>query len=429
MSGRRLLDAAKLFNASKSIAKQHINLRSQQLDVYSKTSTVAKAVKNQTDRITLTVQAAAALSKRFNDAPPTYATESTAAETKDSRNGDIPRKETVERPATGDKVKDGLEQDHHYTGSEQNGAAAPVVDHELPVKQEQADQNPLPDGTIPTHGTTLQGDVKGKDTFSHRQSGEPPTKPLVEENDKSDDGIRPVASRASTIPLPSEQHHLSPNDARKLQRESENQIPSISVEMRQPAQPSETEKLTKGHDKDIFYSRSNETKPEFSSLPRSKIPKHTEDVQEGDDHVPNGQMNQDVFYSTREPKQEQSPNGEITQEVPVPEQDQLPESVNTAVFRTARVAKMLGGNPYAAKPDLKLKQDSKTPEDYTKLAEGRPRENFDVRSSEQTAPAAPVTPLPSEHAKKEQEMHELASELAKDVDATSTQTKVIMAIP
>ena len=60
MAGRRLIDAAKLFNASRSIVKQHINLRSQQLDVYSKTSILAKTVKNQTDRVTLTAKAAVA---------------------------------------------------------------------------------------------------------------------------------------------------------------------------------------------------------------------------------------------------------------------------------------------------------------------------------------------------------------------------------
>jgi len=61
MAGRRLLDVAKLYQATKTVAKQHVALRSAQYDVYSNTSTLAKAAKEQTDRVTLTVQAGIAL--------------------------------------------------------------------------------------------------------------------------------------------------------------------------------------------------------------------------------------------------------------------------------------------------------------------------------------------------------------------------------
>ena len=72
MSGKRLLDAAKLFNAGRSIAKQHIALRQQQWDVFSKTSGVAKAAKSQTDRITVTAGAAYELAKRFGETGPSW---------------------------------------------------------------------------------------------------------------------------------------------------------------------------------------------------------------------------------------------------------------------------------------------------------------------------------------------------------------------
>ena len=72
MAGKRLLDAAKLFNAGQSIAKQHIVLRQQQWDVYSRTSGVAKAVKSQTDRVTVTAGAAYELVKRFNETGPSW---------------------------------------------------------------------------------------------------------------------------------------------------------------------------------------------------------------------------------------------------------------------------------------------------------------------------------------------------------------------
>ncbi|KAH0009118.1 hypothetical protein KCU80_g21588, partial [Aureobasidium melanogenum] len=89
MAGRRLLDAARLFSASGSIAKHHFNIRSQQWDVFTQTSSLAKAVKNQTDRITLTARAAYALSRRVNETGPAY-TQATRHEEP------IPSQETVQ---------------------------------------------------------------------------------------------------------------------------------------------------------------------------------------------------------------------------------------------------------------------------------------------------------------------------------------------
>lgn len=70
MAGKRLIDAAKLFNAGGSVAKQHISLRKQQWDLFTNTSSLAKAVKGQTDRVTVTARAAVELAKRFNEDVP-----------------------------------------------------------------------------------------------------------------------------------------------------------------------------------------------------------------------------------------------------------------------------------------------------------------------------------------------------------------------
>jgi aarF domain-containing kinase len=67
MAGRRILDAAKLIQAARSVVKQHVALRSEQLERYNRTSTLAKQAKTQSDRILLTLQAAAALAKRLNE--------------------------------------------------------------------------------------------------------------------------------------------------------------------------------------------------------------------------------------------------------------------------------------------------------------------------------------------------------------------------
>ncbi|TID16168.1 aarf domain-containing kinase [Venturia nashicola] len=72
MSGRRLLDAARLFNASRCVAIKHFKLRSLQLHVFTKTSTLVKVAKDQTGRITLTAQAAIAIARKLNEQAPSY---------------------------------------------------------------------------------------------------------------------------------------------------------------------------------------------------------------------------------------------------------------------------------------------------------------------------------------------------------------------
>ncbi|CEJ59474.1 hypothetical protein PMG11_08099 [Penicillium brasilianum] len=69
MSGRRVLDAIQFLNVSKSIALKHLAIRQHQLNVYTRTSSLTKGIKDQTEGLILTAQAAAALARRFNDEP------------------------------------------------------------------------------------------------------------------------------------------------------------------------------------------------------------------------------------------------------------------------------------------------------------------------------------------------------------------------
>ncbi|KAJ5552784.1 Protein ABC1 [Penicillium frequentans] len=70
MSGRRLLDVIQLLNVSKTVAGKHLAIRKHQLDVYTRTSSLTKGIKEQTEGLILTAQAAAALARRFNDTSP-----------------------------------------------------------------------------------------------------------------------------------------------------------------------------------------------------------------------------------------------------------------------------------------------------------------------------------------------------------------------
>ncbi|CEL01656.1 Putative Molecular chaperone (ABC1) [Aspergillus calidoustus] len=74
MSGKRLLDAIQFLNVTKSVATKHLAVRQRQLDVFTRTSSLTKGIKSQTDGLILTARAAAELAKRFNDSSPDHTT-------------------------------------------------------------------------------------------------------------------------------------------------------------------------------------------------------------------------------------------------------------------------------------------------------------------------------------------------------------------
>ena len=188
MAGRRLLDAAKLFGATRSIAKQHFALRSQQWDVYTRTSTLARAVKNQTDRVTVTARAAYALARRVNEKPPAYthADAEPATYTTQARQDEtsIPRQETVRGAERSAAQDEGLEQDHHYQRSRDNAAVEDPPSEDLGVTQKKAARGALPDGTIPPAGSEVgsSSTSQTRDTFSQRPVSEPPKEPLDDQS-------------------------------------------------------------------------------------------------------------------------------------------------------------------------------------------------------------------------------------------------------
>jgi aarF domain-containing kinase len=393
MAGRRLVDAAKLFNASKSIAQKHVALRSNQLDAFNKTSSLAKAVKSQTDRVTLTAAAAIALSKRFGEEAPSYA-KAAAQQATGTQHSDIPRKETGRRDAPVDGMKEGIEQDHHYDRSEQNSAVRPPPEAELEVEQEEAPRRPLPDGTIPTSGVTLEQEGKGQDTFSERPIAEAPKEPLAEESEQirqEDEGIKPVESDKSTIPLPGQPRGDSSAAAAP--------IPAHANDLQRPPKPSRIEELQAGHDRDVFYSRSVESQPAPSSQPRAEIPSYTETKQASDEHVDDKQLNQDVFYSVPKPGRQQAQNV-------ASEEEDIPEEISKELFHSPRVAKMLGGVPNSQMEHSQNRPPARNPFIPPQYQAGH---GHDAQSSKPTQPIEA-----SQSQTTEKEMQDLASQLAQD---------------
>ncbi|CAO2649492.1 Nn.00g068770.m01.CDS01 [Neocucurbitaria sp. VM-36] len=406
MAGRRLVDAAKLFNASKSVAQKHIALRSNQLDVYNKTSTLAKAVKNQTDRVTLTAAAAIALSQRFSEEAPLYA-KAAAERATGTQNEHIPRSDTVKRDAPVQGFKEGIEQDHHYEPSGQNTAAEPPREEELEIEQKEAERRPLPDGTIPTTNVTLEQEDRGQDTFSKRPVPEAPKEPLAEDQGEQvrdeNEGLKPVESTESTIPLPGQ-----PRDASVQHSQA---IPAHTNDLQKAQTPPQVEQLQKDHDRDVFYSRSVESQPAPSSQPRSQIPAQTGTKQESDEHVDDSQLNQDVYYSALKSGREQAQKVTLEEE--------LPEGINTDVFHSKRVARMLGSDPLSRKEHLERRSTGRHPLDDRLVPQVNPTSHNRAPEQAQYPYSAQVA-QPDTTAK---EMEDLASQLAQDVESNAAASE------
>ncbi|RDL35126.1 Protein kinase-like (PK-like) [Venustampulla echinocandica] len=305
MSGRRLLDLAALFNASRGVAQKHAALRARQLDVYNRTSTLARAVRNQTDRVTETAKAASFLASRLSEDRPawTYGTEgekpaSSSKGAEKSGDGEpIPSKNSTSgTPEKG--VKEGLEQDHHYEKSPSNTVLDKESEGKLGIKQAKAGQHPLPDGSIPP-----------EEFKEHAPSIDQATS-------------RPVGS------------HLSSRAARIAQRQSEFQIPSRTAD---EADDSNATLKKEGHDTDTFNKPPTHTSATLSSLPRTKIPKHTSGVQEFEESI-----TPDVFHNVEGSKS--TPGTE-----PTASQEEDLEGINTALFHSPRVARTLGGRVQAGR--------------------------------------------------------------------------------
>lgn len=431
MAGRRILDAAALFNASRAVASKHVALRAHQLDVYSKTSSLAKAVKGQTDRVTLTVEAASALARRFNEPVSSYST-STHGPESEMQCASVPRKENVDRVNLNPELKEGLIQDHFYERSEGNSTNDPVPEGELGIKQVKAKRHPLPDGSIPPAESDIAVSDGEEDVISTRPQNEPTKAPLARENAVAQGRLEPKSSGRSSIPTPSKLGTQPSAEERKTsQRQAEAQIPATtaeppptgtSVPHTSASSDAETAELGVGQEQDVFYSPSTTATPVLSALPRVKVPKFTEDTQESVEHVPDGQINQDVYYSSRRHKLDQP----VPQSQAVPEQDQPFEDMYADIFHSPRVAKLLGGHGTrgGSSNALELQGGKGTPIERTDMSGRKDQDTFNVRTSVQEItklvepPTLPEAGTSATEAK-EEDVHELAADLAKDAQTSS----------
>jgi len=401
MSGRWLLDAAALFGASRRAVSKHIALRKHQFDKYNKTSSLAKAIQSQTDRVTLTVRAATAIAERFNGTGSQFPNPSHDHLTSNATKA-VSSKDSVDGHWAVSSQPEGLEQDHHYKRSESSGTSEPVPGSSLDIHQEKPIEDPLPDGTIPSRNERHVPPIK-----EHKIAPEERPADVNKNNDYETPGRR---------------NSLSATEARMLQRQSEAQILSRAAEP-PPAEQFIDEvgrpELDVDQEKDVYYTPPTRSSPVLSSLPRIKVPKVTENTQESDEHVPDAEMNQDVFYSSKAKRNPDSVPAAQT----LPAQDAGSEAMYSEIFHSPRVAKLLRGGPREPRkpPSINLKGPSSAPNVDHKAAEEKSTDVFHSRTSAQESlrsanpEPAPNTKHPASDNKVD--VSQLAADIAEDVQS------------
>lgn len=413
MAGKRLLDATAVLNASRSVASRHIALRGQQFDVFSRTSSLAKTVKSQTDR---TAQAAAASIQSLSETGSFYSTQpkSSSPPQRDDR---VPSPESVKADQNSSSTKEGFEQDHFYERSDENTTIDPVPKDEISVKQEKAKRYTLPDGTIPPEHSSLQWSSPSGETYNKRPDSEPSKHPL-QSSTPDDHALKPESSQRTSIPEPSHRtSSLSSEEAKKLQRQSEFQIPARSAEPTPPdvsnndaATSDSSPEFTVDQEHDVFYRPSPSTPPVLSALPRVKVPKSTVDFPAGDEHLPQ-KLNADVFYHSAE--EDAHPQIPTTQAEPT--QGEPSEEMMKDLFHSPRVAKLLSKNGPAGGHRTEIRpRTASTPSEQSELSVGKDQDSFSVREDNDQSRAPPAK-------QEEGSVEDLGRSIAQDI-ASSAET-------
>ncbi|KAF3400023.1 Protein ABC1 [Penicillium rolfsii] len=290
MSGRRVLDAIQFLNVSKSIALKHLAIRQHQLDVYTRTSSLTKGIKDQAEGLILTAQAAAALARRFNDEP-----------------------------------------------------------------------SPPP----PTPSALSQSPV----TL----------------------GAEPSAAKATSTQIAATASSPAPEKARILQRQAEFQVPGSTAQYKGDEKP---DNLNISPQQEIYYQPSQEAAPDFSALPRVKLPKAVGNTQV----IGQDGLNADVFNSATGPEEQTTPA----------KQQELSEEMMQSLFHSPRVSRMLSGKP--APPSAAQRQWP--PVDRDRFAQQELAE----------AATAPDTHAQTAAKSEVQEMEELAASVADNAPSPAAGT-------
>ncbi|KAL8961843.1 MAG: hypothetical protein Q9193_001658 [Seirophora villosa] len=430
MSGKRLLDAASLVKATSSVASKHAALRTHQLDAYSKTSSLARAAASWTERGNPTPKTPSAFSvpTQASRLDPNVQASPNFARPPSTQ---LPSRESIQSSSDIPAEKEAFQQDHFYQPSQQNSTSEPAPENGISVQQEAAKRYPLPDGSIPPVDSDLPS-PKHEESYSKLQRTEPLKQPLSDRDRQPEGKLEPASAGQSTIPSPANESTLpAPEDARRLQRQAENQIPSQAAESR-PAEESYVDGANTGksadaelginQEQDVFYTPSLNAGQVLSSLPRTKLPKNTVNEQHAAEPVSDDRINQDVFYTSRGDEQKHA----VPQQQAVPVQDEPSEDMYSELFHSRKVAKMLGGRPKPVDDShgLGLKGVEGTPIGDDPSTPAGDASSFNTRPTRKEGTTGPKLAQSEDHSgstspRKDNDILALADDISKESTAAS----------
>ena len=389
MTGRRLLDVAAIFKASRAVAAKHVALRRYQFNVYSKTSFLAKAIKSQTDRVTLTVKAASDLAERFNEARPHHSTPPSQSRRSPQ---DVPVRDQdgVVGIDVRPEKEDGFSQDYFYERSGGNVAAESAPDSHLAIKQENAKRYPLPDAsTLP--GDPTEVPRHDKDSYSELPRKEHVKAPLADGGEATNKGLQSTLSGRTSIPIPVAGEHITTSENYEDNKTSSRGAERLSA-------------------------------PHLGERNLQADRERMADVRDGDQHIHDSQ---DVLYSSfSKPEEQPVPQAQV-----IPEQEALSDEVYTELFHSPKVAKILGGQPKSSRSSGKVEiprvqetlvKQTKPPQEKDKVSSSI---RLSAHESQDGAPSQPTENLDSRPSqdKRSEDVHSLAADMAKDMSADSSQ--------
>ena len=165
----------------------------------------------------------------------------------------------------------------------------------------------------------------------------------------------PPAPPAPSRPPPSTESratNLTPDEAKRAQRQAEFQIPSSAAGHTDYG----ASQLDVSQQQDVFYQPSKETTPGLSGLPRVKLPKSSSDTQTGID----SDLNADVFHSPLSAEKPALSNQPT-------EQQEISDDMMKGIFHSPKVARMLSRQAAA---DLRYKGRTSMPSDVQPVQKG-----------------------------------------------------------
>lgn len=364
MAGKRLIDAAKLFNAGGSVAKQHLSLRKQQWDLFTNTSSLAKAVKGQTDRVTVTARAAVELAKRFNEEAPSWrragqeAQRGAEAASRRAQEGvDAAAKEAQNwaRDAGLKNVADTISTVRRREGDDGTLASLRKQEEQRVAQRENED-----DG-FDTTGQERQRDRR----FSSRELDQ------IREMRDTGSSWAEIVDALNSVPQEKGTDMADLEQMKNLRRNGVSWR-EVALIMRHA---SETEPITAAADQGIAQDLRQSGMSERDA--KEALKRHHEGAYP-------------VNATSSQPSSEQAPGLDTFGQRPEP--DSPPEGVNLDAFHSPRVSRMLGSsdssikNPYASRKKL---PPQPLPE-MVQASERWKKENEQFPTASEPAPSNPI---------------------------------------